>query len=136
LGRWPRSALPPARYKKQRISFSCADEVRAGGDGTVEIADSGTIYRYSGNFLLPTRPLWTMCGYLFASVKAGNIAIIFSVKTRAWRERMTPDRPIPGVDPASNSQMILILPDNNRDPELTEVLRKAQEKYFARKQQR
>ena len=79
----------------------------------------------------------TMCGYLFASAKAGNIAaIIFWVKTRAWRERMTPDRPIPGVDPASNSQMILILPDNNRDPELTEVLRKAQQKYFARKQQR
>jgi hypothetical protein len=79
----------------------------------------------------------TMCGYLFASAKAGNIAaIIFWVKTRAWRDRVTPDRPIPGVDPASNSQMILILPDNNRDPELTEVLRKAQEKYFARKQQR
>jgi hypothetical protein len=79
----------------------------------------------------------TMCGYLFASAKAGNIAaIIFWVKTRAWRERMTPDRPIPGVDPASNSQMILILPDNNRDPELTEVPRKAQQKYFARKQQR
>jgi len=78
-----------------------------------------------------------MCGYLFASAKAGNIAaIIFWVKTRAWRDRVTPDRPIPGVDPASNSQMILILPDNNRDPELTEVLRKAQEKYFARKQQR
>jgi hypothetical protein len=30
----------------------------AGGDGTLEIADSGTIYRYSGNFLLRTRPLW------------------------------------------------------------------------------
>ena len=79
----------------------------------------------------------TMCGYLFASAKAGNIAaIIFWVKTRAWRDRVTPDRPIPGVDPASNSQMILILPDNNRDPELTEVLRKAQEKYFAQKKRR
>jgi len=42
----------------QRISFSCAHEVGAGRDGTVEIADSGTIYRYSGNFLLRTRPLW------------------------------------------------------------------------------
>jgi hypothetical protein len=79
----------------------------------------------------------TMCGYLFASAKAGNIAaIIFWVKTRAWRERMTPDGLIPGGDPEPNSQMILIMPDNNRDPELTEVLRKAQDKYFARKQQR
>jgi hypothetical protein len=65
----------------------------------------GTIYRYSGNFLLRTRPLWTMCGYLFASVKAGNLAIIFSVKTRAWRERMTPDRPIPGVELADHPDL-------------------------------
>ncbi len=32
--------------------------------------------------------------------------------------------------------MVLVLPDNSRDPELTEVLQGAQEKYFARKQQR
>jgi hypothetical protein len=77
----------------------------------------------------------TMCGYLFASAKTGNIAaIIFWLKTRAWRERMAPDGSIPGVDPESNSQTILILPDNNRDPGLTEVLRNAQEKYFARNQ--
>ena len=74
----------------------------------------------------------TMCGYLFASAKAGNIAaIIFWVKTRAWRERMTPDRPIPGVDPASNSQIILILPDNNRDPELDRgALRRRRNRWF------
>jgi hypothetical protein len=31
---------------------------------------------------------------------------------------------------------VLLLPDNNRDPGLTEELRKAQEEYFARKQQK
>jgi hypothetical protein len=78
----------------------------------------------------------TMCGYLFAAAKAGNIpAIIFSLKTRAWRERMTSD-PIAGTDTESNSQVVLILPDNSRDPELTQVLRKAQEKHFAKKPRR
>jgi hypothetical protein len=77
----------------------------------------------------------TMCGYLFASAKAGNIAaIIFWLKTRAWREGMASDDSIASVDPESNSETILILPDNNRDPGLTEVLRNAQEKYFARNQ--
>ena len=75
----------------------------------------------------------TMCGYLFAAAKAGNIAaIIFSLKTRAWR-RMTLN-PIAGTDVELNSQVVLILPDNSRDPELTQVLRKAQEKHFAKKQ--
>jgi hypothetical protein len=80
----------------------------------------------------------TICGYLFAAAKAGNIAaIIFWLKTRAhWRERMAADDPVPGSDPGSKSEVVLVLPDNSRDPELTEVLRDAQEKYFARKQQR
>jgi hypothetical protein len=75
----------------------------------------------------------TMCGYLFAAAKGGNIAaIIFSLKKRAWRERMTSD-PIAGTDAESNSSVVLVLPDNSRDPELTEVLQKAQEKHFAKK---
>jgi hypothetical protein len=79
----------------------------------------------------------TISGYLFAAAKAGNIAaIIFWLKTRAnWRERMAPDDPIPGTDSASCSGVVVILPDNGRDPELTQVLREAQEKYFARKRQ-
>ena len=79
----------------------------------------------------------TISGYLFAAAKAGNIAaIIFWLKTRAnWRERMAPDDPIPGTDSASSSGVVAILPDNGRDPELTQVLREAQEKYFARKRQ-
>jgi hypothetical protein len=40
----------------------------------------------------------TMCGYLFASAKAGNIAaIIFWLKTRAWREGMASDDSIASV---------------------------------------
>src|ERR1700736_5464871 len=79
----------------------------------------------------------TISGYLFAAAKAGNIAaIIFWLKTRAnWRERMAPDDPIPGTDSASSSGVVVILPDNRRDPELTQVLREAQEKYCARKRQ-
>jgi hypothetical protein len=80
----------------------------------------------------------TVSGYLFAAAKAGNItAIIFWLKTRAhWRERMAPDNAIPGADAESNSPVVLVLPDNSRNPELTEVLRDAQEKYFARKPRR
>jgi hypothetical protein len=80
----------------------------------------------------------TVCGYLFAAAKAGNItAIIFWLKTRAhWRERTASDEPIPGGDAESNSPAVLVLPDNNRDPELTQVLRDAQEKYFTRKRPR
>jgi hypothetical protein len=46
---------------------------------------------------------------------------------------MAPDDPIPGTDAESNSKVVVVLPDNGRDPELTQVLRDAQEKYFARK---
>ena len=79
----------------------------------------------------------TISGYLFAAAKTGNItAIIFWLKTRAnWRESMAPDEPIPGANAESNSEVLLVLPDNSRDLELTQVLRDAQDKYFARKRQ-
>src|SRR6476660_5852462 len=51
------------------------------------------------------------------------------------QEKTAPDHPVPGVNAEAKSE-VLILPDNNRDPELTQVLREAQEKYFARKPQR
>jgi hypothetical protein len=75
----------------------------------------------------------TISGHLFAAAKAGNItAQIFWLKTRAnWREGK-PDEP-PGADAGSKSEVVLVLPDNSRDPELTRVLREAQEKYFAHK---
>ena len=80
----------------------------------------------------------TVSGYLFAAAKAGNVpAQIFWLKTRAhWRENPTPDGPVPGSGAATNSQVVLVLPDNSRDPELTQVLQDAQEKYFARKPRR
>jgi hypothetical protein len=80
----------------------------------------------------------TMSGFLFAAAKAGNIAaIIFWLKTRAhWRERTRPDDPVPHIDAPSDSRAVVVLPDNNRDPELTRVLQEAQEKYLAKKQRR
>jgi hypothetical protein len=80
----------------------------------------------------------TVSGYLFAAAKAGNVAAqIFWLKTRAcWREKPAPDDPVPGSGAAANSQVVLVLPDNSRDPELTQVLQDAQEKYFAGKPRR
>ena len=78
----------------------------------------------------------TIAGYLFAAAKAGNItAIIFWLKTRAhWRERNVTE-PVPSANGQANGE-VLLLPDNSRDPELTEALREAQEKFFAGKRQR
>jgi|SRR5215472_14626769 len=79
-----------------------------------------------------------MCGYLFAAAAEGNVtAQIFWMKTRmGLREREPAEDPTPGTDGTSTSHVIILLPDNGRDPELTDVLRKAQEKYFIRRRQR
>jgi hypothetical protein len=79
----------------------------------------------------------TISGYLFAAAKAGNIAaIIFWLKTRAnWREGR-PGEPIPVASSEATSNMVLVLPDNGRDPELTQVLQSAQEEYYTRKRKR
>ena len=76
----------------------------------------------------------SMCGYLFASAKGGNVtAQIFWLKTRAhWREKTAPEVLV-SSDRETQASAVLVLPDNSRDPELTEVLRDAREKYFARK---
>ena len=68
-------------------------------------------------------------GYLFASAKGGNVtAQIFWLKTRArWRERAAPDAPAAANDPEASSPVVLLLPDNNRDPELTQALRDSEE---------
>ena len=77
----------------------------------------------------------TVSGYLFAAAKAGNIpAIIFWLKTRAqWREEPALGSPLPGPEPEGTSEVVLVLPDNTRDPALTQVLRDAQDNYFARR---
>jgi hypothetical protein len=75
----------------------------------------------------------TVSGYLFAAAKAGKVpAQIFWLKTRAhWREKPAP---VSGNGAAeTSSQVVLVLPDNSRDPELTQVLQDAQENYFAGK---
>ena len=79
----------------------------------------------------------TISGSLFGAAKGGNVtAQIFWLKTRArWREGLAADDSVPSADAGSNSE-VLLLPDNRRDPELTEALREAQEKYFAGKRQR
>ena len=79
----------------------------------------------------------TIAGYLFAAAKAGNIAAtIFWLKTRAhWRERNVTDEPHPDANTESNCE-VLLLPDNGRDPELTEALREAQDQLFGKRQRR
>jgi hypothetical protein len=79
----------------------------------------------------------TIAGSLFAKAKEGYVpAQIFWMKTRAgWRERTTADEETPAADGNANSE-VLVLPDNSRDPELTQALREAQNKYFARKRWR
>jgi hypothetical protein len=73
-------------------------------------------------------------GCLFAAAKAGNVAAqIFWLKTRAhWHERGAADRAMQDTaDPAQPT--VLVLPDNNRDPELSALLCEAQAQYLARK---
>ena len=78
-----------------------------------------------------------VAGYLFNSAKQGNVsAQIFWLKTRAhWREGAAPS-PISDTNAGASSTVVLVLPDNDRDPELTQVLRDAQSKYFAGTQRR
>jgi hypothetical protein len=80
----------------------------------------------------------TIAGYLLVAAKAGNVtAQIFYLKTQGhWREGTAPSLPISDTEAELNSNVILVLPDNRRDPELTQVLRDAQQKYFVRKQRR
>jgi hypothetical protein len=77
-------------------------------------------------------------GYLFASAKGGNVtAQIFWMKTRAgWRERAAPDDPVAGNDAEVGSPVVLLLPDNNRDPELMQALRGPPDKDSPRKPDR
>jgi hypothetical protein len=65
-------------------------------------------------------------GSLFAAAKGGNVvAQIFWLKTRAhWRERAAQDA-ASGSDGGGNPPVVLMLPDNSRDPELTHALQDA-----------
>jgi hypothetical protein len=71
---------------------------------------------------------------LFAAAKGGNVvAQIFWLKTRAqWRESATQSDAASSSDAERNSPVVLVLPDNSRDPELTHAARRAS-RHFARK---
>jgi len=62
-------------------------------------------------------------GCLFAAAKGGNItAQIFWLKSRArWRERDAADNRAAAGDAEVNSPVVLVLPDNGRDPELAQA---------------
>ena len=79
-----------------------------------------------------------VAGFLFAAAKAGNVAAqIFWMKAKArWREREASEGPTPSTDAESTAQVVVILPDHGRDPQLTDELRETQKKYFARKHRR
>jgi hypothetical protein len=62
-------------------------------------------------------------GSLFAAAQGGNIAAqIFWLKSRArWRERDASDPRAANGDAEANSPVVLVLPDNGRDPELVGI---------------
>jgi hypothetical protein len=66
-------------------------------------------------------------GSLFAAAKGGNVtAQMFWLKTRAhWREDAARSDAASGRDAAGSSPVVLVLPDNSRDPELTHALQDA-----------
>ena len=68
-------------------------------------------------------------GSLFAAAKGGNVvAQIFWLKTRAqWRERSAQSHAASGSNAGGNPPVVLVLPDNSRDPELTHALQDAHE---------
>jgi hypothetical protein len=80
----------------------------------------------------------TIANNLFAAANGGNVtAQIFYLKTMGrWREGAAPADPVPHNDTEANSPAVVVLPDNQRDPELTRILQEAQESYYARKQRR
>jgi hypothetical protein len=62
-------------------------------------------------------------GSLFAAAQGGNIAAqIFWLKSRArWRERDAAEHRVANGDTEANSPVVLVLPDNGRDPELVGI---------------
>ena len=58
-----------------------------------------------------------------------------TARVHGYHERMAADDPARNSDAEASREVVLVLPDNNRDPELTQVLQDAQQKYFARKRQ-
>ena len=72
-------------------------------------------------------------GSLFAAAKGGNVtAQIFWLKTRAqWRENAARSDAASGGDAEGSSPVVLVLPDNSRDAELTHALRDAHQDIWS-----
>src|SRR5437868_2393408 len=72
-------------------------------------------------------------GSLFAAAKGGNVtAQIFWLKTRAqWRENAARSDAASGGDAEGSSPVVLVLPDNSRDPELTHALQDAHQDFWS-----
>jgi hypothetical protein len=66
-------------------------------------------------------------GSLFAAAKGGNVvAQIFWLKTRAqWRERAAHSEAASDIAAGGNPPVVLVLPDNRRNSELTHALQDA-----------
>jgi hypothetical protein len=73
-------------------------------------------------------------GCLFAAAKGGNVtAQMFWMKTRGhWREK----DPAPDSETQAIQPVVLLLPDNSRDPDLTQALRDANKEHLPRKPRR
>jgi hypothetical protein len=65
-----------------------------------------------------------IAGHLFASATAGNVvAQIFWLKTRArWREREAPEETTQRSDAEATTEVVVILPDHERDPQHANLL--------------
>jgi hypothetical protein len=71
--------------------------------------------------------LAAVAGYLFQAAKKGNVtAQIFIMKTRGgWKETTAHEVSGPNGEPTPNAEVLIVLPDNGRDPQLTEAIKKA-----------
>ena len=87
------SDIPLAGGGSERVVFTSPANptailvMFAGGDGIVEIADTGTIYRLSNNFLMRTQPLWLAQGFAVEILGAPNNASLNGQrKTEAYAD--------------------------------------------------
>jgi len=135
-----RKAFVATHQMRDQVRSLAARGVRQEDIATIVGCDAKTLrkhFRYELDLGMAEANA-AICGYLFATAAAGNVAAqIFWLKTRMHlhEDEGPPDR-VSSTDAGSPSQVVILLPDNSRDPGLTEVLRKAQEKYLARKKRR
>ena len=75
-----------------------------------------------------------VAGSPFAAAKEGSVPTqIFWMKTRGhWCEK----DPAPDSETQAIQPVILLLPDNSRDPDLTQALRDAKKEHLPRKPRR